>query len=140
MSKSIELKKVKLSLILGLIVSLMVIGIANAGPKWRTEGNSQASQMAQNGEQCVRETPWMRRNHMDLLQHDRDVTVREGVRTLDGSLKACVTCHVNKDDAGKHVPVTDMKGPSGSQFCAGCHAYTGVALDCFQCHSTVPTE
>lgn len=140
MSKRIELKKVKLALVWGLLVSLVLVGIAQAGPNWRNEGNSQASQMAQNGESCVRETPWMRRNHMDLLQHDRDVTVHQGIRTLDGSLKECVSCHVNKGDDGKHVPVTAMQGPSGSQFCAGCHAYTGVALDCFQCHSNVPTE
>ncbi|MBV5325306.1 MAG: hypothetical protein J0626_08585, partial [Rhodospirillaceae bacterium] len=33
------------------------------------------------GEQCVEPTDFMRRNHMKLLNHQRDETVIEGVRT-----------------------------------------------------------
>jgi recombinational DNA repair protein (RecF pathway) len=57
------------------------------------------------------------------------------VRTIDGSLAGCVSCHSNKDPSGVHVSVN-----SDEQFCAGCHQYAGVMLDCFQCHATVPTE
>jgi hypothetical protein len=140
MSISIEQKSVKFAVILAVLVSLLMISTANAGKNWRAEGNSKASQMAQNQEMCVRDTDFMRRNHMELIQHDRDVTVHQGIRTLDGSLKECVTCHANKHESGEFVPVTAMSGPGGSQFCASCHAYTSVSLDCFQCHSTVPTE
>ena len=105
---------------------------AVADPMWRQNGNSKA---AREGGQCVRPTDWMRRNHMDLIQHDRDVTVHQGVRTVDGSLSECISCHVNRDDTGSPVPVN---GPD--QFCAGCHEYTGTTLDCFSCHSTVPRQ
>ena len=27
-----------------------------------------------------------------------------------------------------------------AQFCAGCHEYTGVTLDCFSCHSSTPNK
>ena len=33
------------------------------------------------GEQCVEDTEYMRRNHMEILDHHRDKTVIGGVRT-----------------------------------------------------------
>lgn len=127
-------------LLLALLLALLLSGMAGAGPNWRVEGNSQASEMAQSGGQCVRETDWMRRHHMELISHDRNITVHQGVRTLDGSLAGCVSCHANKNGAGVPIPVTAMQGPGGTQFCAGCHEYTGVSMDCFTCHSDVPTQ
>lgn len=127
---------------LALVVLAMVMTIASvsqAGPMWRDTTNSKAAESAKSGGQCVRDTVWMRKNHMDLLTHERDVTVHQGVRTIDGSLSKCIACHVNSED-GKHVPVNSMEGPDGKQFCASCHAFTGVKLDCFQCHSPVPAE
>ena len=114
------------------VTMLLTAGLVQADPNWRENGSSKAAQEARSGGQCVRETAWMRRNHMDLLQHDRDVTVREGVRVVDGSLSECIACHANKNDDG-YAPVN-----SSDQFCAGCHEYTSVSLTCFQCHSTVP--
>ena len=35
----------------------------------------------------------MRRNHMELLKHQRDDTVRSGIRGAKYSLKDCVGCH-----------------------------------------------
>jgi len=110
-------------------------GSALADPNWRQNGNSNAAEQARSGGQCVRPTDWMRRNHMALLKHDRDLTVLDGIRTVDGSLSECVACHANKHDGVAYVPVDGE-----DQFCAGCHEFTGVSLDCFQCHATVPTE
>jgi len=132
---SYRIKRGVLSLVL-LVMALAVTGISQAGPQWKENTNSNA---ATSGGQCVRETEWMRKNHMALLKHDRDITVHQGIRTVDGSLSECVACHVNTEN-GSHVPVDAMQGPDGAQFCAGCHAYTGVKLDCFQCHSPVPAE
>jgi hypothetical protein len=81
------------------------------------------------GERCVEDTAYMRRNHMDLLKHQRDRTVREGIRTTRHSLANCVTCHAGR----KTGRVT---GPDG--FCQSCHGYAGVALDCFECHADRP--
>jgi hypothetical protein len=107
-------------------------GAASADPNWRQNGTSRA---AVEGGQCVRPTDWMRRNHMDLIKHDRTVTVHQGVRTVDGSLSACVACHANQDPQGGHLPV-DAPG----QFCASCHEFTGTTLDCFSCHATAPAH
>ena len=90
---------------------------------------------AAKGEQCVEETSFMRKNHMELLLHQRDKTVHEGIRTKKHSLKECFTCHVVKDASNKPVTVKDPK-----HFCRECHDYAAVKVDCFQCHSSVPGE
>ena len=87
------------------------------------------------GEQCVEETGFMRKNHMDLLQHQRDETMHKGIRTKKHSLKECFTCHVVKDANNTPVTVKDPK-----HFCRECHDYAAVNVDCFQCHSSVPGE
>jgi hypothetical protein len=76
---------------------------------------------------CVEDTPFMLRNHMELLKHQRDKTVREGVRTTQHSLANCVNCHASRE-TGR---VTGGK----DAFCESCHRYAAVKLDCFECHS-----
>lgn len=80
------------------------------------------------GERCVEDTAYMRRNHMELLKHQRDATVHQGIRGTRHSLQACVDCHASKD-TGRVLGSPDA-------FCQGCHAYAAVELDCFQCHSS----
>ncbi|OUS05816.1 hypothetical protein A9Q96_10750 [Rhodobacterales bacterium 52_120_T64] len=78
---------------------------------------------------------YWRVNHMDLLRHDRDLTMREGIRDTDASIAECVTCHaVNGLDA---KPVTVK---SEDHFCRVCHDYAAVKIDCFQCHNSIPPE
>lgn len=84
-------------------------------------------------EQCVEETVFMRKNHMDVLLHQRDRTVHDGVRTREHSLVECVYCHAGSDGNGNFTPVN-----ADGQFCAGCHKKAAVDIDCFQCHATRP--
>jgi hypothetical protein len=93
------------------------------------EGSAKADKL----EACVRETPFMRRNHFELIKHQRDITVHQGVRKTDNSLAGCVACHAGKDAHGEPVAVN-----APGEFCAGCHTYTAVTIDCFSCHSAVP--
>ena len=74
---------------------------AGADANWKETGNSKATKL----EQCVRPTPEIRRNHMALLKHQRDVTVHQGVRKTTDALAGCIDCHVNSDAQGKPVPV-----------------------------------
>jgi hypothetical protein len=76
---------------------------------------------------CVEDPKLMRRIHMDLLQHDRDATVRRGVRDRKESLAGCVNCHASADGS---VLGDDR------HFCQGCHAYAAVKIDCFGCHTS----
>jgi len=85
------------------------------------------------GDACVEDTDFMRRNHMDLLKHQRDETTLKGVRNKQYSLNECLACHaVNGPDA---IPVTSS---SPEHFCRSCHDYAAVSIDCFQCHASRP--
>ena len=85
------------------------------------------------GDSCVEDIDFMRRNHMDLLKHQRDETMKEGIRGKPYSLKECLSCHaVNGPDA---IPVTVS---SPQHFCRSCHDYAAVSIDCFQCHASRP--
>jgi len=86
-------------------------------------------------ERCVEPTEFMRRNHMELIQHQRDKTVHLGIRGTPHSLAGCVDCHVSYDAQREPVPVV-----ADGQFCRTCHAHAAVKLNCFQCHATVPVE
>ncbi len=87
------------------------------------------------------EEDW-RANHMVYLYHDRDLTLRDGVRDLAetdteirASLTECFDCHAVKDAAG--VPVT-YEDPR--HFCRVCHDYAAVRVDCFMCHRSTPGD
>jgi len=85
------------------------------------------------GDSCVEDTEFMLRNHMDLLKHQRDETMREGIRTKQYSLKECIDCHAVPDADGTAVTIASPK-----HFCRSCHDYAAVQIDCFQCHASRP--
>jgi hypothetical protein len=87
------------------------------------------------GDKCVADTDYMRRYHMKELTHQRDKTMQQGVRTKKFSLKECVACHATTDDDGQPVSIN-----APGEFCASCHEYAAVKVDCFQCHATKPEE
>ena len=82
------------------------------------------------GGTCVEEPAFMRRNHMKLLQHQRDDTLRGGVRTGKYSLKECVACHASQTSQSVNA--------EASNFCQSCHNYAAVKIDCFECHANTP--
>lgn len=78
--------------------------------------------------QCVAEPGFMRRNHMELLKHQRDDTVHGGIRGAKFSLKACIECHASQTSNSVTAGETN--------FCVSCHNYVAVKIDCFECHAT----
>ncbi len=94
---------------------------------WATEANTPKLDIGKGG-QCVRDTQWMRKNHMHLLRHQRDETVRKGIREEQDGLKNCVECHASLSD--NSVLARD------DSFCVGCHRYEAVKIDCFECHAS----
>jgi hypothetical protein len=95
------------------------------------EGTAKADKLTQ----CVEPTDFMRRNHMELIKHQRDETVHKGIRATDNKLASCIECHVRHDKAGRPVPVN-----APGEFCAACHQFVGEHLNCYQCHSPVPND
>jgi hypothetical protein len=80
---------------------------------------------------CVEPTAEMRRNHMKFLLHQRDRTVRQGLRETKHSLKGCVECHAS-------LATGSVLGRDG--FCESCHRYASVSMDCFDCHASEREE
>lgn len=108
------------------VLSLLLAGAAvAAGEATRTP--QPVIEPARPGSQCVADPATMRRTHMDLLKHQRDDTVRGGIRGAKASLKACVECHANARTGSVAA------GPTG--FCVSCHSYAAVEIDCFGCHT-----
>ena len=78
---------------------------------------------------CVEDRATMVREHPDMLKHQRELTMHEGIRTKKYSLKECVGCHAST----KTGSVLGAKG-----FCQSCHEYASVTIDCFNCHASKP--
>jgi len=91
---------------------------------------------AYKGTQCVEPADVMRREHMTFLNHQRDETVRDGVRGKKYSLQQCIDCHATADPEIMAGKVRTLK-----PFCAECHSYAAVKIDCFACHNpTTPLD
>lgn len=85
------------------------------------------------GEHCVADTGFMRRNHMLMMFDHRKDVLHQGIRTPQYSLAGCVSCHAVKGDDGKPVSFA-----SEQHFCRTCHSYAAVSIDCFECHASRP--
>lgn len=118
--------------VVGVFVFLILVsapfwynGISGKGgyvPELKTRGPAK---------QCIEATPYMRANHMSLLDTWKESVVRKGARTyiasdgkeyvmnLEGT---CVKCHSNKEE-----------------FCDRCHNYAGVEPNCWRCHVYLKT-
>ena len=117
------------------MISLAVVGFAIlvgsiASPASAEEVPRPKPAKAVKGEQCVAPVDLMRREHMNLLKHQRDETLRDGIRGNKYRLNACIDCH-----ATKSPDVADGKIRTIKPFCAECHEYAAVTIDCFQCHT-----
>jgi hypothetical protein len=110
----------------GIFAALLAIaGFADSGP--RAAGRVPLPVVKiEKGEACVAPVAEMRRDHMKMLLHQRDRTMREGVRSPRFSLKSCVECHAS-------AKTGSVLGGEG--FCSSCHAYASVKIDCFECHT-----
>ena len=111
-----------------LITALTLVGCDASPPE------TQLATAKEKADQCVEPTEDMRKNHMVYLDVHRDKTVIEGVRTKQHSLNECINCHVAATKADGEA----LHYPDKEHFCASCHTYAGVKVDCFQCHADRP--
>jgi len=116
-----------------LFASVFALATPTQADETHSQGSGPQYSLPKDAKSCVRDTAFMRRNHMNLLLHKRDETMHDGIRTQKESLQGCINCHVTKDKAGKAIKVSNPK-----HFCAACHEYTAVKLDCFECHRSTP--
>ncbi len=87
---------------------------------------------AKAAKQCVRSTPFMKAEHMQLLDMWRDTAIRDNKRVYvnpEGKVytislsNTCLDCHSNTAD-----------------FCDKCHNYASVRPYCWDCHIEKPKE
>ena len=123
----------------GMFAVVLVCLASLAGVAWAAEEKNNASGVPMpvipmgQGDSCVQDTDFMRRNHMDLLDHQRDETMLKGLRVEQYSLKECISCHAVYGTDAKPLTVA-----SPQHFCRSCHDYAAVSIDCFQCHASRP--
>ncbi|MFT5219507.1 MAG: putative CXXCH cytochrome family protein [Planctomycetota bacterium] len=112
----------------GIVLSVMVDDSRSASEIGKVE--LPQPQMPLMALQCVEPVDVMRREHMNFLLDQRDATVIDGNRDKKYSLTGCINCHNPKIE---NQPVIRNQDPEF--FCSSCHQFTGVKLDCFECHT-----
>ena len=118
-----------------LLLSLMVTSVFAHGHSDHTLG-AQADSIKSSGKTYHQSISMIRKMHPEFLNHKRDKTLRQGVRTEEYSLSGCVTCHASKKDQSNDYHAID----ASEQFCSDCHQKVAVTVDCFSCHRTTPAE
>ena len=105
-----------------------LVGVATAlllAPVFAVAGAPKPAPQIANPGQCIAPAEEMRRNHMEMPKHQRDKTLRQGIRGEKASLNECINCHASKQTGS-------VLGAGG--FCQDCHSYAAVKLDCWDCH------
>lgn len=82
---------------------------------------------------CVEPLATIRSQHGSILKHQRDATMRQGIRTEKHSFVGCIDCHVVPDESGNYPAIE-----TPDHFCNSCHTHAAVHVDCFDCHATKP--
>lgn len=115
-----------------IITGLVIFFVLLLFPVWYQVGKAakapelELAERAKQARQCVEGTPFMRTQHMKMLDRWRNEVVRDEERfytsaegkMYDKSLQlTCMECHSNK-----------------SKFCDRCHNYMGVVPFCWDCH------
>lgn len=119
--------------LLALTVLTMVMAVFVASPAGNRAMAATTMEAEQRGP-CLAPASIMRRNHMEMLKHDRNAAVHDGIRPPHRTLENCVTCHAVADTEGKPVSVEDSR-----HFCNNCHPQAAVSIDCFSCHRSTPS-
>jgi hypothetical protein len=115
--------------------ALCAAAFAGAAPAAEPAGRvAKPSISVDRSTQCIDSPEVMRRTHMDMLRHQRDRTVRQGIRGEKVSLNGCIDCHAGP---GAGAAAGSAVG-SPQAFCETCHRYAAVKLDCFECHQPRP--
>ncbi len=110
---------------------LVALGLAGVA-LWAAAGTTAPAVERATAGPCVADPAVMRREHMDLLRHQRDRTVHLGERGAPARLQACIGCHASAK--------TGSVAASEGDFCVACHRYAAVQIDCFECHASRPQQ
>jgi hypothetical protein len=108
----------------------IVAALLSGAALWAAAGSTAPAVERATAGPCLADPAVMRRDHMEMLRHQRDRTVHLGERGAKASLQACIGCHAGTK--------TGSVAASEGDFCVACHRYAAVQIDCFECHSSRP--
>jgi [DsrC]-trisulfide reductase subunit J len=114
------------------LAMLAFSAFAFASPEGKPSFAPEVPHPANGSTECVQPEDEMKKNHMNYILHQRDETMYKGIRTKQYSLKECINCHVPKN--------SEARFGDDKHFCSSCHNFTGVSIDCFQCHMDRPMD
>ena len=115
------------------LILAILIALGLTGPVHADEHELWPDVPKATGEPHPEGNEYWRKNHPRLLKHDRDLTMYQGERQVQASLKQCFDCHAVKDESGQPVTYADERN-----FCRVCHDFAAVKVDCFMCHRSTP--
>ncbi len=115
-----------------IIGGLVIFFVVFTFPFWYNHGSAteppepELAEKAKKAEDCIEDTEYIRKEHMQILDKWRDTVVRDGERVYvsksgkeyEASLSnTCIDCHSNKE-----------------KFCDKCHDYASADPYCWDCH------
>ncbi|MHC5040022.1 MAG: hypothetical protein ACYTHM_22170 [Planctomycetota bacterium] len=109
-------KNVKVILIVSLVIILLPVFFSVVGLAVSSDPDPFLEKPHPKYKACVKETAYMRHNHMVLLKDLLADVVREGKKAEFG-FNDCWKCHTSR-----------------TKFCDRCHDAVGLDLRCFNCH------
>ena len=89
-SFELETMRVKTGKLIGVLLAAAAVGLlasAHAADPQKPTRVPLPAAKAVKGEKCVEPTEVMRRDHMQMVLHQRDDTMHQGIRTVKHSLK-----------------------------------------------------
>lgn len=110
----------------GLGIVLLAAPLALAAAAQEAGRTPKPTIVIESQQHCIAAPEIMRREHPEMLRHQRVRTVHLGERGTKVSLNACIQCHADRQ--------TGSVIGSDHAFCQGCHSYAAVHIDCFDCH------
>ena len=87
--------------ILGLAGAFLALAVQAGGSNFVIPGSQAAKE-----QRCVEPTDFMRRNHMEVIKHQRDATVHDGIRSTKHSLADALPAMWPRARAGSPCPST----------------------------------
>lgn len=115
------------------LLTLLSVLIMLDGNAWAAESRVPFPTIPKASGEDVHKGVSIRTEHMNLLLHQRDETMRKGLRPKNERLQACMSCHAVK---GEDEHAVNYESPK--HFCRTCHDYVAVKVDCFECHASQP--
>ncbi len=115
-------------------IGCCMIGLQGCDPTLSVDTQTASQQAAH----CIiaEDNAQVRRVHGRWINQHRYPAQRALAYPDEYRVQACINCHVPESKNDQAVRITHTE----THFCATCHTYVAVRLDCFECHADRPAS